>query len=85
MSFVLPARRTVIEVAETLLIALGGLVGSRFAGTTFRSLLGFLGAAFGSFAVAMSVATAFVLTVIYFIRSRSPMWSSPLRPAPRIR
>jgi uncharacterized protein len=47
-------------------ISLGGLVGSRFAGTTFRSLLGFLGAAFGSFAVAMTVATAFVLTVIYF-------------------
>jgi uncharacterized protein len=47
-------------------ISLGGLVGSRFAGATFRSLLGFLGAALGSFAVAMTVATAFVLTVIYF-------------------
>ena len=53
-------------LGSSAVIVLGGLVGSRFAGTTFRSLLGFLGAAFGSFAVAMVVATAFVLIVVYF-------------------
>jgi uncharacterized protein len=53
-------------LGSSAVIVLGGLVGSRFAGTTFRSLVGFLGAAFGSFAVAMTVATAFVLTVISF-------------------
>jgi uncharacterized protein len=47
-------------------VVLGGLVGSRFADTTARMLVGFLGAAFGSFAVAMAVATLFVLIVIHF-------------------
>ena len=44
----------------------GRFVGSRFTNTTFRMLLGFLGAAFGSFAVAMTVATSFVLLVLHF-------------------
>jgi len=44
-------------------IALGALVGSRFANTTLRMLVGFLGAAFGSFAVSMAVATFFVVIV----------------------
>jgi membrane AbrB-like protein len=47
-------------------IVLGGVVGSRFANTTLRMLAGFLGAAFGSFAVSMAVATAFVLVVAHF-------------------
>jgi len=47
-------------------IVLGGVVGSRFANTTWRMLTGFLGAAFGSFAVSMAVATAFVLVVARF-------------------
>ena len=42
------------------------LVGSRFANQTFRLLAGYLGAAFGSFAVSVSVATLFVLMVAYF-------------------
>lgn len=53
-------------LGSSAVIVLGGLVGSRFAGTSFRALVGFLGAAFGSFAVAMAVATSFVLIVIYF-------------------
>jgi uncharacterized protein len=53
-------------LGSSAVIVLGGLVGSRFTNTTFRMLLGFLGAAFGSFAVAMAVATAFVLLVLHF-------------------
>jgi hypothetical protein len=48
-------------------IVLGGVVGSRFANTTFRMLVGFLGAAFGSFAVSMAVATFFVFIVVHFL------------------
>jgi uncharacterized protein len=44
-------------------ITLGALVGSRFANTTVRMLVGYLGAAFGSFAVSMAVATSFILVV----------------------
>jgi membrane AbrB-like protein len=42
-------------------LTLGALVGSRFANTTPRMLVGFLGAALGSFAVSMAVATVFIL------------------------
>jgi membrane AbrB-like protein len=44
-------------------IVLGALVGSRFANTSARMLLGHLGAALGSFAVSMVVATVFVTIV----------------------
>jgi uncharacterized protein len=47
-------------------ITLGALVGSRFANTTPRMLLRDLGAAFGSFAVSMAVATIFILIVAHF-------------------
>jgi uncharacterized membrane protein AbrB (regulator of aidB expression) len=47
-------------------VLLGAFVGSRFANTTFRVLAGFLGAAFGSFAVSMAVATFFVLLDAHF-------------------
>lgn len=53
-------------IGSSAVIVLGGLVGSRFANTTARMLVGFLGAAFGSFAVSMAVATFFVLFVIHF-------------------
>ncbi len=46
-------------------ITLGALVGSRFANTTLRMLVGYLGAALGSFAVAMAVATFFMLIVAH--------------------
>jgi hypothetical protein len=53
-------------LGSTAVVTLGALVGSRFAGTSGRMLLSYLGAAFGSFAVAMTVATFFVLMVTHF-------------------
>jgi uncharacterized protein len=53
-------------IGSACVIVLGGVVGSRFANTTFRMLVAFLGAAFGSFAVSMLVATLFVLIDIHF-------------------
>jgi len=50
-------------VGSASVIALGALVGSRFANTPLRMLVGFLGAAFGSFAISMAVATVFILIV----------------------
>jgi membrane AbrB-like protein len=50
-------------VGGASVITLGALVGSRFANTSARMLVGHLGAAFGSFAVSMAVATVFVLIV----------------------
>ena len=43
------------------LISMGAVTGARFAGTPARLLLSFVAAALGSFAVAMSVATLFIL------------------------
>ncbi len=48
-------------IGSSAVIVLGGFVGSRFANTTFRVLVSFLGAALGSFAVSMAVAAFFVL------------------------
>ena len=53
-------------VGSSAVIALGALVGSRFANTTARMLVGYLGAAFGSFAVSMAVAAVFIAIVAYF-------------------
>ncbi len=53
-------------IGSSSVIVLGAVVGSRFANTTLRMLVGFLGAAFGSFAVSMAVATFFVLIVTHF-------------------
>jgi uncharacterized protein len=50
-------------IAGAAMITLGAVAGSRFANTTPRMLFGFLGAAFGSFAVAIAVASCFVLLV----------------------
>jgi membrane AbrB-like protein len=50
-------------IGSASVITLGALVGSRFANTSARMLLAYLGAAFGSFAVSMVVATVFVLLV----------------------
>ena len=48
-------------VASAAVIGIGAVTGSRFANTDPRTLLRFLGAALGSFAVAISIASAFVL------------------------
>jgi membrane AbrB-like protein len=50
-------------IGSSAVVTLGAVVGSRFANTTFRMLVGYLGAAFGSFAVSMTVATAFIVLV----------------------
>jgi uncharacterized protein len=52
-------------IGSASVIALGAVVGSRFANTTVRMLLGYLGAAFGSFAVSMAVAAFFIAIVAY--------------------
>ena len=52
-------------IGSTSVITLGALVGSRFANTTLRMLAGYLGAALGSFAVSMAVATVFILIVAH--------------------
>ena len=48
-------------LGASAVVTLGALVGSRFTDTSPRMLVGFLGAALGSFAVAMAVATIFIL------------------------
>lgn len=45
-------------------IGLGAVTGARFANTSLRMLLSCLGAALGSFAVAISIATAFIVIVV---------------------
>jgi uncharacterized protein len=53
-------------IGSAAVIVLGAVVGSRFAYATFRVIVGYLGAAFGSFAVSLSVAMVFVLIVTRF-------------------
>jgi len=50
-------------IGSAAVITLGAVVGSRFANTTLRMLVGYTGAAFGSFAVSMAIATAFIVLV----------------------
>jgi uncharacterized protein len=52
-------------LGSSAVIVLGALVGSRFANTSLRMLAGYLGAALGSFAVAMAVATVFIAIVVH--------------------
>jgi hypothetical protein len=47
-------------------VIMGAVAGARFANTSFRMILGYLGAGFGSFAVSLGVATIFVLIVAEF-------------------
>lgn len=51
-------------VAAAAMCALGAVTGSRFANTSMRLLLNYLGAAVGAFAVAITVASVFVLALI---------------------
>jgi uncharacterized protein len=51
-------------VANTAMLALGAVTGSRFANTPPRLLLKFIAAAFGSFAVAVAIASAFAFGLI---------------------
>jgi membrane AbrB-like protein len=57
-------------VAAAAVVGIGSVTGSRFANTDPRTLLKYLGAALGSFAVAITVATLFVvlLTTVLSVR-----------------
>jgi uncharacterized protein len=52
------------------MVGLGAVAGSRFAGTTFRMLLNYLGAAMGAFAVAVSISAAFALLAASLVSLR---------------
>jgi len=51
-------------------VTLGAVAGSRFANTSPKMLLGYLGAAFGSFAVAVAIASCFALIVVALLPLR---------------
>lgn len=51
-------------------LTLGAVAGARFANTSPRTLLSYLGAAFGSFAVAATVAASFALVVVALLPFR---------------
>ena len=50
-------------IGAAAVILLGAVAGARFANTTPRMLMGYLGAAFGSFATAVAVASGFAIAV----------------------
>jgi hypothetical protein len=54
-------------LGSSAVIALGAVAGARFANTSPRIVLDYLGAAFGSFAVAVAVASCFVFLVVTFL------------------
>jgi membrane AbrB-like protein len=58
--------------ADIAMIALGSVAGSRFTGTPFRVMVGYLGAAVGSFVVALSIAATFALAVTFALSLHAP-------------
>jgi membrane AbrB-like protein len=58
-------------VANTAMVAMGAITGSRFANTPPRLLLNFVGAAFGSFAVAVAIAAVFAAALISVLSLRA--------------
>ena len=54
-------------VANTVMVAFGAVTGSRFANTPLRLLANYVGAAFGSFAVAVAVAAIFAAALVGFL------------------
>ena len=57
-------------VANAAALALGAVIGSRFTNTPLRLFLNFLGAAFGSFAVAVAITAVFGAALISFLSLR---------------
>lgn len=55
-------------IANTAMVCFGAVIGARFANTSFRLLLDFVAAAFGSFAVAFSIAAAFAGCLLFFVK-----------------
>ena len=51
-------------VTNTVMIAFGAVTGSRFANTPLRLLANFIGAAFGSFAVAVAITAVFAVGLV---------------------
>jgi len=58
--------------ADIAMIALGAVAGTRFTGTSFRVLIGYLGAAIGSFVVAVAIAATFALAVTFALSLHAP-------------
>jgi uncharacterized protein len=58
-------------VANAAMVAMGAITGSRFANTPMRLLLNFIGAAFGSFAVAVTIAAVFAAGLISVLSLRA--------------
>jgi len=58
--------------ADIAMIALGSVAGARFTGTPFRVMVGYLGAAIGSFVVALTIAAAFALAVTIALALHAP-------------
>lgn len=58
-------------VANTAMVAMGAITGSRFANTSPRMLLNFVGAAFGSFAVAVAISAIFAAVLISVLSLRA--------------
>jgi hypothetical protein len=54
-------------VANMAMVALGAVVGARFTNTPLRLLANYLGAAFGSFAVAVAIAAVFAAGLIHLM------------------
>jgi membrane AbrB-like protein len=54
------------------MVTLGTVAGSRFTNTPFRQVIGHLGAAFGSFAIGITVAAGFALLVAAWLSLRGP-------------
>jgi membrane AbrB-like protein len=57
-------------VANTAMVAMGAITGSRFANTSPRTLLNFVAAAFGSFAVAVAISAVFAAILISLLSLR---------------
>jgi membrane AbrB-like protein len=58
-------------LGSAAVIVLGAVAGARFANTSPRVVLDYLGAAFGSFTVAVGVASCFVFLVVTFLPFRT--------------
>jgi uncharacterized protein len=54
-------------VTNTVMVAFGAATGSRFAGTPLRVMVNFMGAAFGSFAVAVATTAVFTAALVAFL------------------
>ena len=59
-------------VANTAMVALGGVIGARFANTPPRLLANYLAAGFGSFAVAVAIAAIFAVLLLNFLSVSIP-------------